>query len=147
MKKRNCLTSAPARLSVAMPLIFGLAIIAAAPTVEAVPPVEPVNILDSFVDVDQNGAITGADDLSDFALWCNDAAAVKLDVINGVVDVTESGAIQANDDLANCDLTDENAGVPTTNQVDIINGCVDVNEDGICTVADDATDVQLFDLP
>jgi hypothetical protein len=146
MKRLKCLTSAPARLSVAMPLIFGLATIAATPTVEAVG-IEVVNILNGAVDVDQNGVINAADDLSDFALWCNDAAAVKLDIRDGFVDVTEGGTITTGDDLANCDFTDENEGVPISNQGDVINGCVDIDESGSCTDADDATQIQLFNLP
>ena len=115
MKKLTCLTSAPARLSVAMPLIFGLAAIAAAPTAEAVT-IESVNIIDGGVDVTQGGAVNNADDALDVALWCNDAAPVRVDIVNGFVDVDEDGVLgEATDDLTDCDLTDENAGVPSTN--------------------------------
>jgi hypothetical protein len=154
MKKLECLTSAPARLSVAMPLIFGLATIAATPTVEAVT-INAVHIFDGRVDVDQVGPTGGTgDNATNVVLWCNDAAPVAVNIISGGVDVTQSGVVNTADDLSNCDLTDENGGVPTTNQVDIINGLVDVNEDGVITEIpggsgglDDARDVQLFQLP
>jgi hypothetical protein len=154
MKKLECLTSAPARLSVAMPLIFGLATIAATPTVEAVT-INAVHIFDGRVDVDQVGPTGGTgDNATNVALWCNDAAPVAVNIVSGAVDVTQSGVVSNADDLFNCDLNDENGGVPTTNQVDIINGLVDVSEDGVITEIpggsgglDDARDVQLFQLP
>jgi hypothetical protein len=117
-----------------MPLLFGLATIAAAPTVEAVT-IDKVDIINGFVDVDENAVINPADDLSDVALWCNEAAPFKVDIIDGGFDVNEGGGINLNDDLVNCDLNDEQGGFPTSNQVDIINGLVDVDEN---TVADDS---------
>ncbi|SJM95675.1 hypothetical protein CRENPOLYSF2_680003 [Crenothrix polyspora] len=145
MKKFNCLIPVPVRLFAAMPLIFGLAAIVAAPAVEAVT-VIPVNIINGFIDVN-GGGVSNADDLANVALWCDNAAPVRLDFINGGVDVTENGVVNVNDDLNNCDLTDENGGIPNSNQVDFKNGAVDVNEDNIINAADDATDIQLFVLP
>ncbi len=139
--------AARVRLFAAMPLIFGLAAVLAAPTAQAAV-VEEVNIINGFVDVDSNGVINASDDRLNVWLWCNDAAAVRVRIIDGGVDVTESGVVSASDDLINCDLNDENSigGVltPTSNQVDIINGCVDVNESGVCDAADDATNVKFF---
>lgn len=135
------------RLSVAMPLIFGLATIAAAPTVEAVT-TDKVDIINGSVDVDENAVINAADDLSDVALWCNDAAPVKVDIIDGGVDVNEGGSVQADDDLVDCDLTNEQpGGLPRSDQVDIINGLVDVDESGAITAADVAGNIVLFKLP
>ena len=71
-----------------MPLIFGLATIAAAPTVEAVT-IDTVDIINGLVDIDENGIIDAADDVNNVALWCNDAAPTQVDIINGRVDVTE----------------------------------------------------------
>jgi hypothetical protein len=133
-----------------MPLIFGLAIMGAAPTVEAVT-INQVDILNGFVDVDENGAVNAADDLNNVAVWCNDSAPTQIDILNGGVDVTESAVVSSSDDLLNCDLNDENVianiSTPTTNQVDFLNGGVDVNEDGVVNALDDATDVKLFVLP
>lgn len=142
------------RLSVAMPLILGLATIAAAPTAEAVT-IESVNIIDGGVDVTQGGLVNTADDSLDVALWCDDHTPIRVDIIDGFVDVDEDGVLgEATDDLFNCDLNDETAGpaganngIPTTNQVDILNGKVDVTEIGGVTTFDDATDIQLFNLP
>ena len=150
MKRFTGLLSAPVRLSVAMPLIFGLAIIGAAPTVEAVT-INQVDIINGFVDVNEDSAVNASDDLNNVAVWCNDAAPTQVDILNGGVDVTESAVVSASDDLFNCDLNDENiianVATPTTNQVDFLNGGVDVNEDGVVNAADDATDVKLFVLP
>ena len=152
MKKLKCLTSAPARLSVAMPLMFGLATIAAAPTVEAVT-IQRINIIDGRVDANASGAVDTADDLNNVALWCDDAAPIQVDIIDGGVDVTESGVISGHDDLFNCDLNDENTidgvATPTSNQVDIRDGFVDVDEDGLLgeQFDDDAPNVKLFVLP
>lgn len=150
MKRFTGLLSAPARLSGALPLLFGLAIIGAAPSVEAVT-INQVDLINGFVDVDENGVVNAADDLNNVAVWCNDAAPTQIDILNGGADVTESGAVSASDDLVNCDLNDENTiggvATPTTNQVDFLNGGVDVNEDGVVNALDDATDVKLFVLP
>jgi hypothetical protein len=139
--------AAPVRLFAAMPLIFGLATVLAASSVQAAV-VDEVNIINGLVDVDQNGAINASDDRLNVWLWCNDAAPVRVRIIDGGVDVTESGFVSGSDDLINCDLNDENSigGVltPTSNPVDIINGCVDVNESGVCDAVDDATNVKLF---
>lgn len=147
MKRFKCLLSAPVRRSVAMPLIFGWAMLGEAPTVEA--GTDEVNLIDGFVDVDQNGIVDGADDLVDVILLCNVAAPIQVDIINGRVDVTENRNITNSDDLFNCSLTDENpnrtgALVPTTNLVDIINGRIDVNEDGVLSTLDAASNIKLF---
>lgn len=141
------------RLSVAMALIFGLASIAAAPSVEAVTVIE-VDIVDGFVDVDEDGDYDAADDLANVALWCNDAAPARVDILDAQFDVNEDGTISVSDDLSNCDLTDENnigigVHIPTTNQVDIVNGMVDVDEDYLVPEAadDDAANINLFVLP
>lgn len=146
MKSFKCLISAPVRLSVAMPLIFGLATIAAAPIVEAVT-INKVDIINGRVDVNESGAATAADDLSNFALWCDDAAPIQVDIINGLVDVTENGVISGADDLFDCDLNDEVFGIPSSHQVDIINGEVDEDENGVADNGDDVSNVKLFDLP
>jgi len=147
MKRFKGLISAPVRRSVAMPLIFGLATIVAAPTVEAVT-INAVDILNGRVDVNQDNATNGADNLNNVALWCDVAAPTRVDIIAGRVDVNENNVIDVDDDLSDCDLTDENAaGKPATNQVDITNGGVNVNEVGGVDAADDAFDIQLFVLP
>ena len=141
--------TAPVRLLAAMPLIFGLATVLAAPAAQAAV-VDPVHIINGFVDVDQNNVINSLDDRLNVWLWCNDAAPVRVRIIDGGVDVTESGFVSAADDLIDCDLNDENTigGIvtPTSNQVDIENGCVDVNETlGVgCDALDDAPNVKLF---
>ncbi len=149
-RKLKCLTSAPARLSVAMPLIFGLATIAAAPTVEAAG-IEQVDIVNGVVDVDEDGIPSEAtDDATNLLLNCNDATSIQVDIINGAVDVTEGGAIAASDDASNCDMNDlvgAFPSTPSTNEVGIIDGCVDVDENGVCNNADDASDVRLITLP
>lgn len=142
------------RLSAAMPLIFGLATIAAAPTVGAVT-IESVDIIGGMVDVTQGGLINGADDALDVALWCNDAAPIRVDIINGFVDLDEDGVLgEAAEDIVDCDLNDEtdgpagdNNGIPTSNPVNILNGRVDVTQGGVINASDAATDVQLFKLP
>lgn len=145
---KKSLISAPARLFAAMPLIFGLAAIVAAPNVEAVT-IWPLNIVNGQLDVDSDGNLNEAtDDLLDVALWCDDAAPIQVDIRNGYLDVDEDGTVgEAADDLVNCDLANENAGVPISDPVDIINGCVDVNEDTFCNNADTALDIQIFNLP
>jgi hypothetical protein len=82
MKKRNCVTSTPTRLSVAMPLIVGLATIAAAPTVEAAV-IEQVDIRNGFVDVNEDNAISPADNATNVLLNCNDATSIAS--VNGTV--------------------------------------------------------------
>lgn len=134
------------RLSVAMLLILGLATIAAAPSVGAVT-VNEVDIYGGFVDVDEDGDVDAADDLANVALWCNDAAPIRVDILNGKFDVDESGAVSTSDDLRDCDLNNENSGIPTTDQVDICDGLVEVTE-GPCPaeVDDAATNINLFVL-
>lgn len=152
MKKQNCVTSAPARLSVAMPLIVGLATIAAAPTVEAAV-IEQVDIINGFVDVNESGGANAADNATNVLLNCDDATSIQVDIIGGAVDVTENGAIASSDDAMHCDMNDlvgEFSSPPSTNEVDIINGCVDVNQNGVCgpsDAADDATNVRFILLP
>jgi hypothetical protein len=148
MKKLKRLTSAPARLSVAMPLIFGLATIAAAPTVEAAA-TDQVDVVNSIVDVDEDGVLgeVADDTVLNVLLNCNDATSIQANILSGAVDVTGGGAINGSDDAFNCDLNDLNAGVTTTNEVTFLNGCTDVNEDGVCNNSDDATDVKLIILP
>lgn len=136
-----------ARLSVAMALILGLATIAAAQNGVGI---NQVDIADGLVDLDESGFPGPEDDAFSVLLWCNDADPVAVNIVNGAVDVTQGGVVGTEDDLLNCDLNDENGGVPTTNQVDIINGLIDVNESGLVDTSDDANNVQLFqmlDLP
>lgn len=139
--------TAPVRLFAVMPLIFGLAVVLAAPTAQAAV-VDEVNIINGLVDVNMDGVINASDDRLNVWLWCNDAAPVRVRIIDGGVDVTESGFVSGSDDLINCDLNDENliGGIltPTSNQVDIINGLIDVDESGAVGAADDATNVKLF---
>ena len=150
MKKLNCLNSAPVRLFAAMPLIFGLAAMVAAPTAQAVSAIEinEVDIENGETDVDEDGFIFENDDLTDVVLWCNGATPVRVDIINGLYDVTENGVVDSNDDLLDCDLNDENSiggeQVPTRNRVTITDGLVDTNQIGGVTAADDAPNVQLF---
>jgi hypothetical protein len=126
-----------------LPLMFGMAVMAASAVEAAVP--DAVNIRNGSVDVNQNGAIQNNDDRNNVWLWCNDAAPYRVRILNGAVDVTENNAIQANDDARNCDLTVEDAaGVPSTREVDILNGFVDVNGDNVVNGADDLNNVQLF---
>ena len=141
--------AAPVRLLAAMPLIFGLATILAAPTAHAVT-INQVDIIDGKIDVNEDGLITVggvADDLANVMLSCNGGTLIRVDIIDGGVDVNEGGAILTNDDLLNCDLNKEVGGFPTTEQVDILNGLIDVTESGVISVLDDANDVQLFVLP
>lgn len=148
-RKLKCLTSAPARLSVAMPLIFGLATIVAAPTVQATAGFDEVDIIDSAVDVNEDGFIAADDDLEDVILWCNDAAPVRVDIINGFVDLDEDGVVgEAAEDLGVCDLNDENNNMPSRNEVTILDGQVDADEDGLLNepTDDDIANVQLFIL-
>ena len=147
-RKLKCLTSAPARLSVAMPLIFGLATIAAAPTVEAVG-IEAANIIDGFFDTTQDGVVNGSDDALDVAVWCGNHTPIRVDIQNGFINMDEDVFLgEVNDDtFLTCALNDENSGVPSTNIVDFLAGGVDVNRDGVVNGSDDATDIQLFDLP
>jgi hypothetical protein len=153
MKKFNGLTRSSVRFFKAIPLIFGLAAIVAAPTVGAVT-TNLVNIIQGFFDVNQDGIIDGADDLNNVAFWFDEGAPARCDIIDGEVDVNEGGSINAQDDLFNVDLNDENTvngnnGVPSKNQVDFRDGVVDVDEDSILNeIADDAlVNVQLFVLP
>jgi hypothetical protein len=154
MKKLNCLNSAPARLFTAIPLIFGLAAMVSAPTVEAVRgtvEINEVDIIDSGrVDVNEDTFIFNNDDLTDVLLWCNGATPVRVDIINGEVDVTENGVVDGNDDLSDCDLNDENSingeQTPTRNRVTITDGLVDVDQLNGVTGDDVAPNVQLFRL-
>jgi hypothetical protein len=150
MKKRNYVISVPACLSVAMPLIVGLATIVAAPTVEAAV-IEQVDILNGFVDVNESGGVNAADDATNVLLNCNDATSIQVDIIDGAVDVNENGAIGSADDAINCDMNDlvgEFPSTPGTNEVNITNGCVDVDQNGICPGnPDDATNVRFILLP
>jgi hypothetical protein len=132
-----------------MPLILGLATIAAAPTVQATAGFHEVDIIDSEVDVNEDGFISASDDLDDVILWCNDAAPVRVDIINGFVDLDEDGVVgEAAEDLGVCDLNDENNNIPSRNQVTIRNGQVDVDEDAVVNepTDDDIANVQLFIL-
>jgi hypothetical protein len=150
MKKRNYVISAPARLSVAMPLIVGLATIAVAPTVEAAV-IEQVDIINGFVDVNESGGVNAADNATNVLLNCNDATSIQADIIGGAIDVNENGAIASSDDAFNCDMNDlvgEFPSTPSTLEVNIINGCVDVDKNGICPGnPDDATNVRFILLP
>ena len=125
-----------------------VSLLVAAPTVGAVT-VNEVDILDGFVDVQENGAIGINDDLNNVILWCDEAMPVRVDIIDGEVDVNEDGVADTSDDLFNCDLNDENNGIPSRNQVDIRDGTVDVDEDTILNevLNDDIQNVQLFVLP
>lgn len=136
----------PLRLSVAMPLIFGLATFAAAPTVEAAS-IEQVDIINGEVDVNESGLVTPSDSATNLLMTCNDATAIQVDIIGGRVDVTEGGLIQLSDDAFNCDLNDLVGGVPSTNSVNIINGFVDVEPNGLINGSDDASDVRFIKLP
>ena len=73
----------------------------------------------------------------------------QVDIINGDFDVNEDGVVdEATDDLFNCDLDNENNGIPIRDQVDIRRWSVDVDEDTSSTSADVALrNVQLFVLP
>lgn len=151
MKKSICLISTPMRLITVMPLIFGLVTIVAAPTARAVVTIDEVDILDGFVDVQENGAIGVNDDLNNVVLWCDEAMPVRVDIKDGKFDINEDGLTNSADDLFNCDLNDENTvagvpGIPTRNQVDIRDGTVDVDEDGNLNeiLNDDAPNVQLY---
>jgi len=137
--------------NVALSLVFGLAAIAAAPTAGAAVTIDEVDILDGFVDVQENGAIGANDDQTDVVLWCDEAMPVRVDIIDGKFDINEDGLTNNSDDLLNCDLNDENTvagvnGVPTRNQVDIVDGTVDVDEDGNLNeiLNDDAQNIQLY---
>ena len=90
-----------------------VSLLVAAPTVEAVT-IESLNIVNGQLDVDQDGVLNEAtDDVLDVALWCDDAAAIQVDIRDGVLDVDEDGVIgEATDDLVNCDLANENARRP-----------------------------------
>jgi hypothetical protein len=150
MKKRNYVISAPARLSVAMPLIVGLATIAVAPTVEAAV-IEQVDIINGFVDVNESGGVNAADNATNVLLNCDDATSIQADIIGGAIDVNENGAIANTDDAFNCDMNDLVGGfssTPSTLEVHITNGCVDVDKNGICPGGgDNATNVKFILLP
>jgi hypothetical protein len=60
--------AAPVRLFAAMPLIFGLATIVAAPAAHAVT-VDQVDIIDGFFDVNEDLVVNALDDLSNVILW------------------------------------------------------------------------------
>ncbi len=137
------------RLSAAMPLILGLAAIAAAPTVGAAV-IEQVDIINGCVDVTENGSCTSFDDATNLLMTCNDATAIQVDIINGGVDVTEGGGIGGTDDARDCDLNDlvgAFPSTPATNSVHIINGEVDVNRSGVVNSLDDASNVRFIKLP
>ncbi|MEQ1485183.1 hypothetical protein [Methyloglobulus sp.] len=150
MKKSACINSTQTPLFAAMPLLFGLVTFVAAPAAEAVT-IDSVNLIQGYVDVNQDGLIDGADDLNNVIFWFDEAAPVRVDITNGEIDVNEGGSITTLDDLNNVDLNDENTvngvnGVPSKNQVDFRDGSVDVDEDGVLhEIGDDAlVNVQLF---
>ncbi|MEQ1546230.1 hypothetical protein [Methyloglobulus sp.] len=125
-----------------LPLMFGMAVMAASAVEAAVP--DAANIINGNVDVN-GGGVSNADDRNNVWLWCDDAAPSRVRIINGLVDVTEDNLIQNDDDVRNCDLTVEDAaGVPSRREVDILNGRVDVNGDTAINGADDLNNVQLF---
>lgn len=133
---------------IALSLLFSLAVASSA---QAKATFNEVDILDGFIDVQENGAIGVNDDLNNVVLWCDEAMPVRVDIIDGKVDVNEDGIVNFGDDLSNCDLNDEDtvngvAGVPTKNQVDIVDGIVDVDEDGNLNeiLQDDLQNVQLY---
>jgi hypothetical protein len=133
--------------NVVLSLIFGLTAMGTAPTVGATV-VVPVDIIDGRVDVIRNTVINGFDDLNNVFLWCQGAAAVRVDVINGLVDVNEGGSALNNDDITSCDMTDETGvgagGFPSRRRVNIINGFVDADNNGVINKFDDAVNIQLY---
>lgn len=130
------------RISAAVPAVVGLMMIGATTAAHA-DSVDQADIIDGFIDVDENGVVDTLDDLTNVRLLCN-GAQVRVDIIDGGVDVNEGGAVLTSDDLTNCIMTTEPAGFPVADQVDIIDGGVDVTEGSVVNTADDATNVQLF---
>jgi hypothetical protein len=103
-----------------------------------------------WIDVDENGAIDGLDDLNNVVLTYNDAALIQVDIIDGRVDVNQDGAIDGLDDLLDVDLNDrtsgltQNSGTRGRNQVDFIDGRVDVDENGVINNLDTLTNIHLL---
>jgi len=133
----------------AFPLILSFATMAAAPTASAALVIDEVDILDGFIDVQENGAIGVNDDLNNVILWCYGGMPVRVDIIDGKVDVNEDGIINFGDDLSNCALNDEQTiggvtGIPTRNQVDIRDGIVDEDGNYNEILHDDLQNVQLY---
>ena len=147
MNKLKCLPSAPARLSVAMPLIFGLATIAAIPAVEAMT-VNEVDIFNGYVDVDEDGDVDAADDLPNVALWSWQGTPIRVDIIDGGFDVNEDGVVNLGDNWTVFYWNNENEidgylGVPTTRAVFIDYGRADILD----STYDNSTNIDLFVLP
>lgn len=151
MKIFKSIFIAAMRLIPTLPLVFGLAGIVAVPSAEAAASkvnFNEVDIIQGFVDKNEDGVIDGNDDLNDVVLWCGLAAPVRMDIINGLFDVNEDGIVDGDDDITNCALNDENSGIPSNKQVDIGNGSVNVDEDAVLfeVIDDSRENIQLFVL-
>ncbi len=102
---------------------------------------EQVTIISGYVDVDQDRAITTADDAIVRVVKLNaPSKAHPVDVIDGKVDVDRNGTINSDDDLNNVLVLFNDAAAILVN---IVDGHVDVNQDGVTGRFDHLANVDL----